>query len=128
MKKIALLSSLSLIVIPITQVVSCSNSSPDYMKMLWDVDTEKINKLSSSYESFNSEPISIDKLKKIIKGDGSYIDEYTQKAFDDEWFESISFDGAPGKLVIKLKDKKQIGDKTIKCLYRLRNGGLSWRI
>ena len=34
MKKIALLSSLSLIVIPITQVVSCSNSSPDYMKML----------------------------------------------------------------------------------------------
>ena len=112
---------------PLLAVISCSSSDPDYKQMSWSFDTDKIKSLASNFSSFNSQPVSLDKLKQIIKGDGSYIDPYTKEAFDDGWFDSIEFltdkSGTKAtKIVVKLLSKKD--DK--KCIYRLPNGKLEW--
>ncbi len=114
--------------IPVFAAISCSSSSSDYATMSsWSIDVDKVNTLKESgWESFNSEAVSIDKLKKVTKL-ADYVDRYTTAAFDEGWFDKIEFltdkNNKPTNLSIQLKQKQ--GDK--KCPYRLPNGGLTWK-
>lgn len=131
-KKILFVSSIvtasSFSILP---VISCSNSSSvSYKVMTWEIDDKKVSELKKNYSSFNSEPVSLDKLKKIIKTktNDPYIDPYTKEAFKKGWFEQIYFDGKPGSLVIKLKSEQKINNKTVSCQYRLPNRNLTMKV
>lgn len=134
-KKILLPFTLfSLPIVSLPFITSCGSSYSDYSQMLWTYDKEKINNEKQNWQSFNSETISKEKLIKVIKGNGTYLDYITKDALNQGWFEKIEFenkDNKPGKLIIKLFSSKTIENsegKKMNCPYRLPNGSLEWKI
>lgn len=121
---------ISMVSLPIYFVVSC-NSNTDYMVMAWDIDKAKVDEIKNgNWEVFNNQNVDIDKLKKIIKGNGDNLSRYTIDAFNNSWFEKIEFEtknGKPSKLIIKLKNKINKNNKEINCPYRLPNNKLEWK-
>ena len=121
---------ISMVSLPTFFVISC-NSNNDYMVMAWDIDKDKVDQIKKEgWEAFNNQNVSLDKLKKIIKGNGDNLSRYTIDAFNDSWFEKIEFElknGTPNKLIIKLKNKINKNDKEISCPYRLPNNKLEWK-
>ena len=120
---------ISIVSLPTFFVISC-NSNNYYMVMAWNIDKTKVEKEKNNWQTFNQEEVSLEKLKKIIKGDGNNLSRYTTEAFDQSWFEKIEFElknETPNKLVIKLKNKINKNDKEINCPYRLPNNKLEWK-
>ncbi|MBD5422919.1 MAG: hypothetical protein HDR43_00220 [Mycoplasma sp.] len=138
MKKYLIMSSPFLLsTFTISLVTSCGGSESDFKTMSWTIDIEKVNILmtnTDSINSFNSEAISADKLKKIIKiatnvQDNKYdLDRYTSNAISEGWFESISINEQTKKLTIKLKSSLEINGKTKICPYRLPNNQLEMTV
>ncbi|MBR3832477.1 MAG: hypothetical protein IKJ72_02485, partial [Mycoplasmataceae bacterium] len=77
---------ISMVSLPTFFVISC-NSNNDYMVMAWDIDKDKVDQIKKEgWEAFNNQNVSLDKLKKIIKGNGDNLSRYTIDAFNDSWF------------------------------------------
>lgn len=128
------LTPIPICAIPVIATISCQ-ATVDQQTMNWTIDAQKVQKLRSSQTSidnFNKIALSVEKLKEVIKLDkinnnngNDFIERYTLNAFNEGWFETISFENNSNKkLVIRLKKTKEINGKTINCPYVLPNGSL----
>lgn len=131
MKKYISLYLSPLAIVPILGTISCQ-ATVDKKTMNWSIDPDKVKDIKSNdqkLKQFNEEAISLEKLKKVVKyfqdnnNSNDFFERYTTEAFDNGWFESISFDQNK-RLIIKLKNSKEINGKTVSCPYLLPNGSL----
>lgn len=142
-KKYLLLPASITIGLSTFSIISCSSSSTDYKVMNFVIDDNKVKALSSNPTSFNAEPITKEKLLKIVKNTLESLDKYTLEALgyssNDNYtnqqisacvFDKIAIEN--NELIINIKNEIIVdinGKKVEKqSLYRLPNNSTQYRV
>lgn len=119
-KSILLISSTSIIGMPIITSISCSSSHNEYKIMGFKIDINKLKKELEDINLFNKLPNDLEKLKKVITT--SWVDSWTYEALEKQLMTiMLKQENKNNYLEINLKVK----DNNKYYSYRLPNGELT---